>query len=257
MSVKRPFENADELRLVERAKREDLRSRQQRGVHLERRVLGRRADQDDVAGLDAREERVLLRLVEAVNLVDEDDGSPLQLPARVLGGGHHLLDFLDAGHDGAERHEARLRRLRNQARERGLAGARRSPQDDRLQPIALDGLAQRPARREHILLADELVERRRAHPLGERCVGRVERMQVGFGSSNKLIQRLDGLCRLVTLAERFVENERGGDADVERFNRCAHGDGNQCWSISCGDLLGKARALAAEKQRDRVLEDRR
>jgi hypothetical protein len=50
-----------------------LRSRQQRRVHFERRVLGRRADQDDVARLDARQEGVLLRLVEAMDLVDEED----------------------------------------------------------------------------------------------------------------------------------------------------------------------------------------
>ena len=54
---------------------EDLRARQQRRVDLERRVLGGRADQHDVAGLDARQEGVLLRLVEAVDLVDEDDGA--------------------------------------------------------------------------------------------------------------------------------------------------------------------------------------
>ena len=38
-------------------------------------ILGGRADQDDVAGFDARKKRVLLRLVEAVNLVDEHDGA--------------------------------------------------------------------------------------------------------------------------------------------------------------------------------------
>ena len=42
-------------------------------VDLERRILGGRADQPDVARLDVRQESVLLRLVEAMNLVDEDD----------------------------------------------------------------------------------------------------------------------------------------------------------------------------------------
>ena len=84
-------------RLVERLQHEDLRARQQRGVHLERRVLGRRADQHDVAGLDARQEGVLLRLVEAVDLVDEDDRAPAGRRRRSLGRRHHLLDLLDAG----------------------------------------------------------------------------------------------------------------------------------------------------------------
>ena len=44
----------------------------------------------------------------------------------------------------------------------------RAPQDDRLQQIALDRLAQRLARREELLLADELVEGARPHPLGQR-----------------------------------------------------------------------------------------
>ena len=75
----------------------------------------------------------------------------------------------------AERHESRLRRVGDEARERGLAGARRAPEDDRLQQVALDRLAQRLARAEQLLLADELVERARPHPLGERrarCVAR-------------------------------------------------------------------------------------
>ena len=61
---------------AERLEHVDLRPRQQRRVDLERRVLGGRADEDDVAGLDARQERVLLRLVEAVDLVDEEDRAP-------------------------------------------------------------------------------------------------------------------------------------------------------------------------------------
>ena len=46
----------------------------------------------------------------------------------------------------------------------------RSPEDQRLQHVALDRLAQRRARREHGLLADDLVEGARAHPLGQRRI---------------------------------------------------------------------------------------
>ena len=63
-------------------------------------------------------------------------------------------------------------RLGDQARERGLAGAGRAPEDDRLQQVALDGLAQRLPGRQQILLADELVERARPHALGERRAAR-------------------------------------------------------------------------------------
>ena len=69
----RPLAGSRRVVLAQRLEHEDLRARQQRRVHLERRVLGGRADEDDVAGLDARQEGILLRLVEAVDLVDEED----------------------------------------------------------------------------------------------------------------------------------------------------------------------------------------
>jgi hypothetical protein len=59
---------------------EDFRARQQRGVDFKRRVLRRRADEDDVARFDAREKGVLLRLVEAVDFVDEDDRAAARRP---------------------------------------------------------------------------------------------------------------------------------------------------------------------------------
>ena len=55
----------------QRAQHVDARPRQQRAVDLERRVLGGRADEAHRAVLDVRQERVLLRLVEAVHLVEE------------------------------------------------------------------------------------------------------------------------------------------------------------------------------------------
>ena len=57
----------------QRAQLQHLRPRQQRGVDREVRVLGRRADQRDQALLDRRQQRVLLGLVEAVDLVEEQD----------------------------------------------------------------------------------------------------------------------------------------------------------------------------------------
>jgi hypothetical protein len=148
---------------------EDLRSREQRRVDLERRVLGGGADEHDVAGLHARQEGVLLCLVEAVDLVDEHDRAPAGAAPPVLGRGHHLFDLLDAGEHGAERHEARLRELGDHPGQRRLAGAGRTPEDDRLQHVALDGEAQRRAGRQDVFLADDVVERAGTHALGERC----------------------------------------------------------------------------------------
>jgi len=63
---------------------------------LEGRVLGGRAHQDDRAVLDVREEGVLLRLVEAVDLVHEEHGAlggPREPP---LGFRHERPDLLHA-----------------------------------------------------------------------------------------------------------------------------------------------------------------
>ncbi len=145
-----------------------LGARQERGVHLERRVLGGRADEDDVARLDARQEGVLLSFVEPVDLVDEENRAASDPAPGLLGLGHDRADFLDAREDRAERNEPRPRDLCDEARERGLAGSGRAPENDRLQAVVIDGLAQGTTGAEQHLLADELVERPRAHPLGER-----------------------------------------------------------------------------------------
>ena len=81
-------DHLQQLVLVERLERVDLRAREQRRVHLEVRVLGRRADQRDEPLLDRGQQRVLLRLVEAVDLVEEEDralpvrAEPLARPRR-------------------------------------------------------------------------------------------------------------------------------------------------------------------------------
>ena len=164
----RPPEDGDRVVLGERLEDEDLRPREQRRVDLERRVLGGGADEDDVARLDPREERVLLGLVEAVDLVDEQNrAAPARAPGP-LGLGHHLADLLDAREHRRKRDEVRARRLGDEPREARLPRARRAPENHRLQQVALDGLPQRLAGRQQVLLAHVLVEGARAHALGKR-----------------------------------------------------------------------------------------
>src|SRR5205823_4056980 len=69
-------------------------ARQERAVHLERRVLGRRADERQQALLDKRQERVLLRLVEAMYLVDEQDRRASVLLTYHLGARHGVANVL-------------------------------------------------------------------------------------------------------------------------------------------------------------------
>ena len=115
-----------------------------------------------------RQKSVLLRAIEAMHFVDEHDGAPAVVAARLRAFDHHFLDFLDAGEHGAEGNEFGARALGDDSRESGFAAAGRSPEKHRADIVALDLRAQRFARTEQLLLADEFVERLRTHAVGER-----------------------------------------------------------------------------------------
>ena len=144
-----------------------LRARQQRGVDLEVRVLGRRADQRDHALLDAGQQGVLLRLVEAVDLVEEED-RPLSVRAEPLARAREYLSDLRDG----RRHGGQLleRRACDAATIRAsvvLPAPRWPVEDRRAHAILLDRGAQRRPLAEHLLLPDELLQRLRAHSQGQ------------------------------------------------------------------------------------------
>ena len=124
------------------------------------------------ARLDVRQEGVLLALVEAMHLVDEDDGRPAR-GARRLRPLDRLADVLDAAEHRRHGDELGVERVGHQARQRRLADARRAPQDHRVQPPGFEGDAQRLAGAEQVALADHLVERLRPQPFGERRGGGV------------------------------------------------------------------------------------
>ena len=71
----RAADDGPDLVVGQRLEPPDAHPRQERGVDLEVRVLGRRADERDRAVLDVRQEGVLLGLVEAVDLVEEEEAS--------------------------------------------------------------------------------------------------------------------------------------------------------------------------------------
>ena len=154
-------------RIVERPERHHAAPRQERAVHRERRVLGRRADEHAEPVLDVRQERVLLRAVEAVDLVDEEQRRAPTLAARDLGAVDRLAHFLDAGEDRGERLEPEVRRLGDQPRERRLATPGRSEEQQRPGLPVGERSSQSASLPDHLLLAEELVEGPRAHPLGE------------------------------------------------------------------------------------------
>ena len=180
----------EEVVLRERLELEDAAAADQRLVDLEIGVLGGRADQDDRAVLDPRQQRVLLGLVEAVDFVDEEDGALGKLAAAFLRGGDGRADVRDARQHGVDGDEVAARGVGDDARQRGLAGAGRPVEDDGAELVGLDRAAQQPARPDDVLLADELVERARAHPGGE---GRFFLSQLGATGVEKAVRLVHGL----------------------------------------------------------------
>ena len=84
-----------------------------------------------VPALDVGEEGILLRLVEAVDLVHEQDGAlprPGRAAPRLADDGP---DLLDPGRHGGEGDEGGADMPGDERGERGLAGARRPPEDHR------------------------------------------------------------------------------------------------------------------------------
>ena len=184
----------------ERLEHEYAQARQQRRVQLERRVLGRRADERDDAGLDGRQERILLRAIEAVDLVAEEDRAAAFDLAALLGFANDLAHARHAFGHGAERHEVLVGVAREQTRERRLAAARRAPEHHARDRALLDRLAQRFAGAEQLLVPQEIVERFGTQPMGERrrrgVAGRG-----GDGEQRELVGHVFGhLARILLVA---------------------------------------------------------
>ena len=130
-SVSAAASRSRDLLVGQRLERDEHRTRQQRRDDAERRVLGRRGDEDDGAVLDAGEQGVLLGLGEAVDLVEEEHGLAGVEVALADGRLHDRADVLDAGRDGRQLDEAAVGRGRDEVGERRLAGARAAPRGSR------------------------------------------------------------------------------------------------------------------------------
>ena len=89
-------------------------------------------------------------------------------PEPLAGPRQHLAHVPDGGRHGRQLLELRAGRVGDDPRERRLARAGRAVEHERRHAVGLDREPQRPARPDHVLLADELVERLRPQPPRER-----------------------------------------------------------------------------------------
>ena len=155
--------------LGKRLQNEHLAARQKCGIHLKRGVLRRRTDEHDAALFHKRQKRVLLRLIKAVDFIDEQQRA-LTHAVVLLCLAHHAANFLDAARHGAEIDEIRLRPRRNDLRQRRFTHARRPPENHRRHAVFFNQLPQHLALAEQMALPRKFLQRPRPHPRRKRHV---------------------------------------------------------------------------------------
>jgi hypothetical protein len=168
-----------DLFLGQRLQHVDAAAREQRGDDFEGGILSCRSNQPYCPALHVGQKGVLLGLVEAVNLIDEEDGAGVHL-RRLRGRDHHLLDFLDAACDGGEFNETCFGCFGDDLGQRGLAHARRTPEDHGAGIIMFNLDAQWLAGADQVLLSAQLLQAARAHAFGQRRGARQALRTFGF-----------------------------------------------------------------------------
>src|SRR5664280_2909835 len=199
-------------------------AREQRAVDLERRVLGGGADQRQQALLHRGQQRVLLGLVEAVDLIEEQHRLPAAGVAPVGRPLDHRAHLRAPRLHGAQLLERRARARGHHPRERRLARAGRTVEHHRVRVALLDRRAQGRARAEQVRLADELLDALRAHPHGERACRCAARRPVGTppvgGPTALLARRIlveEGVHqRSILRVRRSVGRPQGRGCDLGR-----------------------------------------
>ena len=112
----------------------------------------------------------MLAGVEAVDLIDEQQGAQAVTAKALLGLLHFSAQIFDPSQHGVEAAEVTAGGIGNDARQGCFAGSGRTMQDQTAEPISGNGSAQQAAWAQDRLLANELIEAARPQPLGERCL---------------------------------------------------------------------------------------
>ena len=145
----------------------DLSAAEQGSIQFERGVFRGGAHQHDRAVLHVRQKPILLRFVEAVDLVHEEQ-SALPVPTPDLGRLEDFPQFGHAGENGADLDKTVICFLRQQACNGRLADARRTTEHERKNMFLLDCQPYRLAFADQVFLADELLNSPRAHSICKR-----------------------------------------------------------------------------------------
>ena len=155
------------------------------------------ANEFDDAALNVGQQNILLRLVEAMDFVNEKNGRLAGIFKAVRGDGQNTPHVGDVGFHAAQAFKFAFGLAGDDLRERSFAGAGRAVKDERLDAVGFDGPAEKLAGREHVGLPGVFVEVARAHPCGERLAfektGRNGGFRFGFNRGSKQIIARHGL----------------------------------------------------------------
>jgi hypothetical protein len=131
-------EQFESFRFGQGAQLKDLRPGDQRGVDEKKRVVGGRTHQTDHAALHIRKQDILLRFVEPVNLVDEDQGGLPGVLEPMRRRTQHSPHVRDIGFHAAQLLKSVLGLERNNLSQRGLTRPGRTVEDERLDAVRLN-----------------------------------------------------------------------------------------------------------------------
>ena len=124
----RPSQQDEYVVLGQWLEPEQCAAGKKRAVDGEEGVLGRSADQRELAGLNRWEQGILLGPVEPVHLVEEQDSTPPLFGQQPPGPVDGLPHVFDPGRNGRKGDKGPFGRPGYEAGQRCLPGARRAPQ---------------------------------------------------------------------------------------------------------------------------------
>src|SRR5262245_60833370 len=183
------------------------------------------AHQHDGAVLHHRQEGILLRAVEAMDLVDEEQ-RPLPGFAPRARRVEYLLEIGDTGKNRRNLLEMQVGGLRQQPRHGSLAGAGRPPEHQRAQRAGVEQARERAVGTEEMILAHDLAQAGRPQLVGERT-------------------------RCVALEPRRREQARSPALGARR--RHPRSSTDTCWPPRRMVMLQRRLAWPATRSRSRVL----
>src|SRR2546421_4238158 len=107
--LQRAIDQSLELINAERFELKNLRPGNERAVDVEKWIVSRRADQSQVSAFDVGKQNVLLRFVEVMDLVDEQNCFLTRSPDSIRRGGVRAPHFGDIAFHAAQAHELGVR----------------------------------------------------------------------------------------------------------------------------------------------------